>query len=79
MRRLGSVLHISSSSRNLILKAEPGAKIGEAVLDSRGKKIGTVFDIFGPVVKPYASVKPKIKDPKRLIGEDLYFKKGKKQ
>jgi RNA-binding protein len=77
--RVGSILHISSSSGNLILRAERQVKIGENVANSKGKRIGQVFDIFGPVEAPFISVKTRIKDPEKLLGEDLFLGKEKRQ
>lgn len=77
-RPVGTVLHLSSSSGNLILEAGVEVKIGEAVLDAGGKSIGTVFDLFGPVSGPFVAVKPRVKDPERLLGEMLYLEKGKR-
>ena len=76
--RVGSSSHISSSSGNLILRAERQIKIGEAIADSRGKQIGHVFDVFGPVEAPFIAVKTKMKDPEKLLGEDLFFGKKKR-
>jgi rRNA processing protein Gar1 len=70
--RIGMVMHISRSSGNLILESSRNAKIGETVTDSKGKRVGVVFDIFGPVDSPYASVRTKIKNPERLIGAELF-------
>ncbi len=77
--RVGSILHISSSSGNLILRAERQFKIGENVSDSKGKRIGQVFDVFGPVEAPFISVKTRTKDPEKLIGKDLFLGKKKRQ
>lgn len=71
MKRLGRVLHVSSS-RNLILKAENSPKIGNKVVDENLKFVGTVFDVFGPVFQPYVSVKPVTSEPQRLIRNTLY-------
>ncbi len=71
MKRLGRVLHLSSS-RNLILKAETLPKIGSKVVDENLKSVGSVFDVFGLVASPYVSVKPEIVDPQRLIKSVLY-------
>jgi len=71
-RRLGAVLHVSSSSGNLILKAESSVKIGDAALDNRGNRVGTVSDLFGPVCSPFAAVKPKVGDPERYVGGLLF-------
>ena len=70
--RIGTVMHISRSSRNLILESSRNAKIGETVTDAKGKRVGVVFDVFGPVDSPYASVTTRIKNPERLIGAELF-------
>ncbi|MFB0558539.1 MAG: Gar1/Naf1 family protein [Candidatus Bathyarchaeia archaeon] len=74
-KRLGAVLHISNSSGNLILDADAEVTIGEVVVDAGGKKVGTVFDLFGPVSDPFVAVKPRIDDPERLLGNDLFLRK----
>ncbi len=76
--RLGTVLHLSNSSGNLILEVNNEAKIGEDVLDSGGKKVGTIFDLFGPISNPFVAVKPRIDTPERLLGEDLFLRKRKR-
>jgi RNA-binding protein len=77
--RVGKISHISSSSGNLILRAERQVKIGEAIADSRGKQIGQVFDVFGPVEAPFIAVKTRLKDSEKLIGKDLYLGRKKRQ
>lgn len=61
---LGKILGVASSNHIIIrtqnwneLKNIP--KIGESVLTSENIKIGTIIDIFGPVVKPFISVQLK--------------------
>jgi RNA-binding protein len=76
--RIGKVMHISKSSKNLILESNRNAKIGETVTDSKGKRVGVVFDIFGPVDSPYAAVRTRIKNPERLIGAELFSGQRKK-
>ena len=75
-RRLGAVLHFSKSSGNLILKMNQKGKIGDSITDSNGKKIGVIFDIFGPVKTPYVAVKTGMKDPEPLVGKDLFLQRG---
>ncbi len=70
--RIGTVMHISRSSGNLILESSRNAKIGETVTDSMGKRVGVVFDVFGPVDNPYSAVRTRIKNPERLIGAELF-------
>ena len=73
---LGYVMHISKGSGNLILKAEADARIGQNVFDKRGNKIGSVFDIFGPVENPYISVKTN-DEPVNIKGKPLFLFKEK--
>ena len=61
-----------SDSRNLILKAEKLARVGICVVDGDLKEIGKVMDFFGPVDKPYISVKLNVKDPEKYVGKVLY-------
>ena len=70
--RIGTVMHISRSSGNLILESSRNAKIGETVTDSKGKRVGVVFDVFGPVDNPYSAVRTRIKNPEHLIGAELF-------
>ncbi len=74
MMRLGKVLHLSKSG-NLILRLEnwnlPPA--GSPVCDYRLVRVGTVNEVFGPVKKPYLSVRPSVESPARLAGRILYL------
>jgi rRNA processing protein Gar1 len=76
--QIGTVMHISKSSKNLILESSRNAKIGETVTDSNGKRVGVVFDIFGPIDSPYASVRTRVKNPESLIGAELFSGQTKK-
>lgn len=77
--RVGSVLHISRSSGNLILKSKTDVKIGEAVRDDKGKRIGTIFDILGPVDDPYISIQTRTSNPEMLVGTALYVRVRKRR
>ncbi|MHC1566820.1 MAG: H/ACA ribonucleoprotein complex subunit GAR1 [Candidatus Syntropharchaeia archaeon] len=80
MKRLGTVLHVSTYN-NLIVRGggpSPDPNIsGVTVLNKRGKRIGKILDVFGPVEHPYISVKP-IKGIKlhNLIGEEVFMGGG---
>ena len=71
---LGSALHVSKNSGNLIVRTEQEVQIGENVYDKRGKKVGRVFDIFGPVDRPYVAIKG-IGEVDRLVGKTVYVNK----
>jgi len=73
LRRLGKVLHLSRS-RTLIVKLDPPKFVrpGTKTCDSRLKNVGVVIDILGPVVSPYASVRPTIAKPESVVGRLMY-------
>ena len=71
MKRVGRVLHLTPGGM-LIIRAEKTPNIGDEVVDKRLRKVGVVFDIFGPTASPYVSVKPSVADPTSLLGEVLY-------
>jgi RNA-binding protein len=71
LQRIGLVLHVSSS-KNMIIKAANLPRIGDEAVDENLKKIGTVFDIFGPVSSPYIAVRPSVEEPRRFINHAIY-------
>lgn len=58
----------------LLLKSDHAPNSGAAVCDKKGRKIGAVVKVFGPVKEPYVSVRPTNKKDVGLgiIGNDLY-------
>jgi len=76
--KLGDVLHRSGSSGHLIVRLEAETQIGEPVYDSKGNRVGTVFDIFGPVETPFASVRTR-EDEKETKHKTLFLGERKSQ
>jgi RNA-binding protein len=72
LKRLGKVLHISPSTRNIIVKSFGPAQVGSKVFDGEMGKVGVVFDILGPLSAPYISVKPNLQNPEKLIKRTLF-------
>ena len=72
MQRLGRVINVTPS-QNLIVRAEKAPKIGSTVVDQRLKTVGRVFDVIGPVPSPYTVVRPIVKEPERLVNQQLYL------
>ncbi|TFF96800.1 H/ACA RNA-protein complex protein Gar1 [Candidatus Thorarchaeota archaeon] len=76
MRRLGKVTHISHRG-SLILRSEKTPPIGAQVVDKQVQPIGRVLDVFGPVRRPYLSVRPKKGiGAQNLVGQVLYLYKN---
>jgi len=72
--RIGVATHLSFSSGNLILNAERQVRIGEPVHNSKKRKVGVVFDFFGPVSSPFISVRLEVDGVERYVGEPLYIR-----
>jgi RNA-binding protein len=72
LQRLGKVLNVTPS-QNIIIKPDKLPKIGADVVDEGLKVVGKTFDVIGPLSSPYIIVKPRIEDPKRLVGKKLYM------
>ena len=73
LRRLGKILHLSSS-RSLIVKCEEArfVKLGTKVCDSKLKEIGKTQDLFGPVATPYVSIRPTVPSPAKFVHRIVY-------
>ena len=67
-RRLDTALHLVSGSGNLFLRAEGIIRIDETVLESCGRKVGVVFDLFFP-----ASAQSVADDPERDVGDPFFL------
>jgi len=81
LKRLGKVQHISASTKNVIVRSLDPTRVGARVFDSEMKKVGVVFDVFGPVSSAYVSIKPQIQKPEKLVKQTLFLfeKSGKKR
>ncbi|HEY9385656.1 MAG TPA: Gar1/Naf1 family protein [Nitrososphaeraceae archaeon] len=85
MKEIGEILHLAKSGR-LILRSTAGNidnnETGKWVVDEKGKRIGKIVEIFGPVRLPYASIAP-VKGKRNIItgikvfisDEDVYGSK----
>ena len=71
MNRLGEVLHLSTN-KNLILRTNSKVKTKIPVFNEELHQIGIIYDVFGPVNKPYVSIKPTINNSKQYKGHFLY-------
>ncbi|MBT3284859.1 hypothetical protein HN376_09075 [Candidatus Bathyarchaeota archaeon] len=54
---IGRGMHVSKGNGNLIIKLELETRIGMDIADKEGRPVGKIFDVFGPVGAPYASIR----------------------
>ena len=78
MKKLGRCSHISTATGNIIAKAFFEPKVGLKVFDGNLRKIGTVFDVFGPLSSPYVSIKPAIRECESIINHVLFLREEKR-
>ncbi len=75
MKKLGIISHISNKG-NIIARSNKTPHFGTTVFTQDNKKIGTVYDIFGPTKKPYITVKPiyakNLKNLENRVGQSIY-------
>ena len=69
-RRAGELLHTTKTGRP-VYRLQAEARIGQPILDGKGRRVGEVFDIFGPVTAPYASVR--LRDGVTEPPRDIYL------
>lgn len=81
MRIGAKTLH--TTPRGLVARAGQVPKLSQSAFDSKGNRIGSVSDVFGPVKSPYIVIKPASglseTDLRKLVGSDIYMgeKRGK--
>jgi len=72
MKLLGRVMHIGS--KGPVLKSSQTPKLGAPVFNSKKKRIGNIYEIFGPVKNPYIIIKPASGvASESLIGSPIYI------
>ncbi|MDR1721650.1 MAG: Gar1/Naf1 family protein [Methanobrevibacter sp.] len=79
MKLLGNILHLSNSGK-LIARSSQSPPLGVAVFDRNKKKIGKIYNVFGPTKDPYVSIR--LFKPKNFqfnTADELYFTKSTKK
>ena len=64
IRKLGNITHYTDLGNAIVIDPPKLPRIGSNVVSENMEHIGDVIDIFGPVKKPYVSIriKPQYKD-----------------
>lgn len=71
MKKLGVVKDLSYRG-DLLVRGAFAPDRGAEVLDARGRALGRVKRVFGPVGAPYVAVKPKGAPKLGLLGTGVY-------
>jgi rRNA processing protein Gar1 len=50
-------------------------RLGTRVTDVRGREVGKIVDLIGPVREPYVIIMPaRGADPRRMLGQELFIR-----
>lgn len=71
MEKLGTV-HDLSYRGDLLVRGGFAPALEDVVLDGRGRPLGHVKRVFGPVARPYVAVQPIRETPLSLMGSTVY-------
>ncbi len=74
MKRLGVIKNVMRDG-SILMKATMSVKPGTVVYDARGKALGNVTRMFGPVDGPYLVLKVRsgVPDTLKLLESTVYF------
>jgi rRNA processing protein Gar1 len=65
-------MHLAKSGRLIIKLISDKVRGGEVLTDEKGRKVGKVMEVFGPVSSPYASLMLSINNSNQLLGSKVY-------
>lgn len=74
-QEVGEVMHLAKSSRLIVRLHGPLGKEtrpGEILVDQKGRGVGKVLEVIGPVSAPYASVIPLTDRTNKVLGMKVY-------
>ena len=75
LQEVGEVMHLAKSNRlivRLIGSSGKETRSGEILVDQKGRSIGKVVEVIGPVVAPYASAIPLRDRTNKVVGIKVY-------
>jgi RNA-binding protein len=76
MEAVGEVSHQARSGR-LIVRVRRPLKPGTILIDDKGRRVGRVVELIGPVRAPYASCEPLTERVRRIIGRKVFVREVK--
>ena len=75
LQEVGEVMHLAKSNRlilRLIGSSGKETRSGEILVDQKGRGVGKVVEVIGPVDAPYASAIPLTDRTNKVVGIKVY-------
>jgi rRNA processing protein Gar1 len=71
LQEIGTIVRRARSGM-VIIKLSREPREGQVLFDSKGRAVGRVTEVFGPVKGAYASLASRADSVKGLVGEKVY-------
>ena len=72
MLPLGKAVNVTPRGQ-VLLRTTSKVRVGGRVTDARGRDVGRIHDLIGPVREPYVVISlGRGADPRRLLGQELF-------
>ncbi|HEV8360974.1 MAG TPA: Gar1/Naf1 family protein [Candidatus Thermoplasmatota archaeon] len=69
---LGKVVNVTRHG-HVLVRGAGKPRLGAPVSDARGRPVGRIADLIGPVREPYVLIAPaRGADARRLLGQELF-------
>ena len=69
---LGKAVNLTRQGQ-VLARGSGRPRVGARVTDPRGREVGRIQDLIGPVREPYVLIAPlRGSDPRRLLGQELF-------
>ena len=72
MKKAGKIIHYTKY-KVFVVEADKKVILNTYIVDDKGRRIGIVTDVIGPISKPYLVVKPLVENPEKYIGKEVYY------
>ncbi len=70
---MGIVIHLAKSGRLIVKATTANIRVGAVLIDSNGRRVAKVAEVFGQVKEPYLSCIPISDRVKKLEGKEVYL------
>ncbi|MFP3178463.1 MAG: Gar1/Naf1 family protein [Thermocladium sp.] len=71
LKKIGDAIHVANDGK-IVARLVMVPPLGIQVFDYGMKRVGSLYDVIGPVKSPYGLIKANQEDPSFIIGKPIY-------